>query len=135
MIIKTSRNRILVATLALLASLFFTHSAMALDAVQNMENVPITTTQDLSMMDIERAIVNGGKVRGWQSRIIEPGHIEATIHVRKHMAKVDIHYTTESYSITYKDSEALKYKNGKIHRNYNKWVQNLNNDIQAKIPY
>ena len=69
-------------------------------------------------------------MRGWIVKKIEPGQLEATIYVRSHMAQVTIDYTASGYSIRYKDSTNLGYKDGKIHRNYNKWVQNLNMDIQ-----
>ena len=39
---------------------------------------------------------------------------------------VDIVFDTSKYSITYKESSNLDYKNHKIHRNYNRWVANLN---------
>jgi hypothetical protein len=57
------------------------------------------------------------------------------LYIRSHVATVDIYFGTTSYSIIYKDSVNLDYKDGRIHRNYNKWVQNLNSDIQSKIPY
>lgn len=110
-------------------------SALAKPYIQNIENSPITSTQSLSMSDVEKAIIEGSRVRGWQPRVIGPGHIEAVLYIRSHVAKVDIHFDTKAYSITYKDSVNLDYKNGRIHRNYNKWVRNLNNDIQSKIPY
>lgn len=103
--------------------------------IQNIDNSPITSKQQLTMDDVERAIIEGARVRGWQPRVVAPGHIEAILYIRSHVAEVDIRYDTEKYSITYKNSSNLDYKNGKIHRNYNKWVQNLNNDIQSKIPY
>ena len=110
-------------------------STLARTDILNIENSPITSTQPLSLLDVERAIIEGSRVRGWQPRVIEPGHIEAVLYIRSHTAKVDIHFDTKAYSITYKDSFNLDYKNGRIHRNYNKWVRNLNSDIQSKIPY
>jgi len=41
------------------------------------------------------------------------------------MARVAIAYSTRSYSITYKDSHTMNYDGATIHRNYNKWVRNL----------
>ena len=103
--------------------------------ILNIENSPINSTQELTVDDVERAIIEGARVRGWQPRVVEPGHIEAVLYIRSHVAKVDIYFGTTSYSINYKDSVNLDYKDGRIHRNYNKWVQNLNSDIQSKIPY
>ena len=75
-------------------------------------------------------IVEGGKARGWIVKEIGPGHARATIYVRSHMAKVDIRFDQTVYSIVYHSSDNLGYANGRIHKNYNKWVQNLNMDIQ-----
>jgi len=66
---------------------------------------------------------------------IGPGHLEAQILVRSHEAKVDIFYDEAMYSIIYKDSVNLKYDNGLIHKNYNKWIRNLDIDIQRTLSY
>ncbi len=96
--------------------------------IQNVEGSPIPA--GLSAEQIDKAMKAGGATRGWIVKSMGAGHLEATIFVRSHMAQVDIRYADGSYSITYKDSQNLGYANGKIHRNYNKWVQNLNMDIQ-----
>ena len=114
---------------------FASSNALAAKAIQNIESSPITSSRVLSIEDVERAIIEGCRVRGWLPSSIAPGQIEAVLYIRSHVAKVDIPFTTKNYSILYKDSVNLDYKNGKIHRNYNKWVQNLNRDIQSKIPY
>ena len=41
------------------------------------------------------------------------------------MARVVIAYSTRSNSIAYKDSHTLDYVGTTIHRNYSKWVRNL----------
>jgi len=48
---------------------------------------------------------------------------------------VDIAYDTKAFSITYKDSSNLQYDAAKseIHKNYNGWVQNLENGIRAQL--
>ena len=130
------RSRFVLFAGVIFSLLIFSNAAHAkLPLIINIENSPISSNQVLSMEDVERAIVQGCRVRGWQPRLVEPGHIEAVLYIRSHVAKVDIRFDTKTYSIKYKDSTNLKYKNGRIHRNYNKWVQNLNNDIQSKIPY
>jgi len=121
---------------ALLSFLLISTSANAKrPLILNIENSPVNSTQELTVDDVERAIIEGARVRGWQPRVVEPGHIEAVLYIRSHVATVDIYFGTTSYSINYKDSVNLDYKDGRIHRNYNKWVQNLNSDIQSKIPY
>ena len=105
--------------------------AKRVQPIQNVENSPIP--DGLSMKDIHSAIVLAGSIRNWAVTKVEDGHLQATLHLRSHMAKVDIHYDQDSYSITYNSSDNLKYKNGRIHRNYNSWVSNLNGDIQVVL--
>nr|WP_256834309.1 hypothetical protein [Pseudomonas oleovorans] len=52
---------------------------------------------------------------------------------RDHQAEITIPYSASSYSIRYRDSQNLGYKNGKIHRNYNKWIHNLDRSIQQEL--
>lgn len=44
-----------------------------------------------------------------------------------------IPYDTKFYSILYVKSENLDEDDGKIHRNYNRWINNLNVDIQRQL--
>ena len=62
-----------------------------------------------------------------------PGKLNATLLLRTHSAEVEIPYSTKSYSIVYKSSTNLQEGNGKIHRNYNGWIQNLNRGINAQL--
>lgn len=101
--------------------------------VENLEDVSIPA--GLTMEQIENALVQGGQTRGWLVKKLEPGHAEATIFVRSHVAKVDIYYNQDSYSIRYKDSENLDHADGKIHGRYNEWVANLSGDIQRAMVY
>jgi hypothetical protein len=55
-----------------------------------------------------------------------PGRMVGTLVLRTHTAVVDIAYSTTSYSVTYKSSVDLQEANGKIHKNYNGWITNLN---------
>jgi hypothetical protein len=86
-----------------------------------------------ALTQITRQIITAGDKLGWKMTRVKPGHIIATIHLRRHMAKVDIRYSNTKYSITYKDSLALKYDGESIHKNYNGWVQNLSNAINTQV--
>ena len=101
--------------------------------LQNVENAPIPA--GLSMKTIGDAIIDGCAVRNWQASQVEEGHMQCTLYIRDHMAKVNITYNTEAFSITYADSSNLKYnaEKNKIHRNYNSWVQNLRGDISNEL--
>ena len=49
------------------------------------------------------------------------------------MAVVDIKYTNKAYSIDYVSSQDLLYDGNQIHRNYNKWVKILEQDINKEM--
>lgn len=58
----------------------------------------------------------------------------ATINVRnKHTAKVRIPFNKEKFSITYEASTGLLYDGSQIHRNYNKWIGHLSDDIVLSV--
>ena len=44
-------------------------------------------------------------------------------------AEIDIPYSADHYRIQYRDSSGLDYKDGKIHKNYIRWVRLLDRDI------
>lgn len=114
-----------------------TVSALTLSAcartgpVRNVSDAPIAASGDLTRKDIRTAIIRAGSSRGWRMEPQGDGHILATLTVREHMAKVDIHYDESSYDIVYRESENLRYDpdNETIHSNYNGWIQNLELDI------
>ena len=96
-------------------------------------NQPIDVAK--SQTDIETAIVRSLEDRGWMVTEKTPGRVVAKIDVRaRHSATIAISYTATTYSIAYVDSSGLDYdaKKGTIHRNYNRWIANLNNDIAAR---
>ncbi len=104
--------------------------------VQNVNNAPInvsSTNYDLS--DVTKAIQRAGTGLGWQMKSETPGHIVGRLYLRTHVAVVDITYTLDDYSINYKDSTNLKYNagNNTIHKNYNGWIQNLTNAVNAQL--
>ena len=104
--------------------------------IRNVENAPInvsSTNYDLS--DVTKAIQRAGSGLGWQMKEETPGHIVGTLYIRSHMARVDITYTLDDYNVNYKDSNNLHYDatNNTIHRNYNGWIQNLTNAINAQL--
>ncbi|MEO1491761.1 MAG: hypothetical protein AAFV19_06370 [Pseudomonadota bacterium] len=90
----------------------------------------------LTLNDYKVAIIRAGVQRGWQFEEQGPGEMIGTINVRgKHTAKVRVLYDTSAFSIIYLDSTDLNYdaEVNEIHPNYNSWVQNLRQDIQAQV--
>jgi hypothetical protein len=104
--------------------------------VQNIDNAPINvSSSNYDLNDVTKAIQRAGTGLGWQMKEETPGHIVGTLFLRSHMAKVDITYTLDEYDINYRDSTNLKYDAGAntIHKNYNGWIQNLTNAINAQL--
>ncbi|WP_075802136.1 hypothetical protein [Pseudomonas putida] len=84
--------------------------------------------------EIQRAIVKASAERGWTVRSTSPGLVQADITVRNtFFAAVDIRYSLSNFRIEYRDSRNLGYNDGKIHRNYNRWVYNLDKSIMREL--
>jgi hypothetical protein len=104
--------------------------------ILNIANAPVESAsgKPLTEDQIKTAIIRAGATLGWKMRDEGPGKIIASIALRKHMATVEIPYSTKEYSITYKDSVNLDaIGDGTIHKNYNGWIENLSRAIKAQI--
>ncbi|MEE4302562.1 hypothetical protein [Wenzhouxiangella sediminis] len=92
-----------------------------------------------SMEEIEDAILDAMRNRGWAVHERNRGEIIADLHVRSHFARVGITYNTGAIAIEYMDSENLEYEvvdgQQRIHGNFNSWLTNLSNDIQRNLSY
>ena len=87
---------------------------------------------------VERAIIEAMNRRRWVPTREAPGVVLGTLHIRSHTAVVRIEYTADSYQLKYVSSDNLNYRRKSdgsevIHSNYNGWVQNLVNDINARL--
>lgn len=133
MFAKVKTFSFLLVIAALVATTLYPAPAEAarVQPIENVENASVPA--GLDMTAVRNAIIDGCSARNWVAKEIEDGELQCTVQVRSHTAVVNIGYTTENYSITYADSVNLKYKDGKIHRNYNSWVQNLNGDIRNAL--
>ena len=103
--------------------------------IVNITDSPIVTTggRQLTEDQVRKAIVSAGNGLGWVIAPVSPGMVTGTLNLRTHLAVVDIRYTTKSFSIIYKDSTNLHYRNGQIHRDYNGWIENLDRDIRSEL--
>lgn len=82
---------------------------------------------------VETAIINASAHRGWQFKRGNNGALIGTLLVRgKHFVAVDVVYDSKAYKITYRDSKNMNYDPATktIHKRYNSWVENLDNDIK-----
>jgi len=82
--------------------------------------------------DVRKTILKAVKRRGWSAKEIGPRKIEAQYNRgNKYMARVNIFYNKNTYSIQYLDSMNLKYDGEKIHKTYNSLVIGLKKEINA----
>ncbi|WP_411390588.1 hypothetical protein [Pseudomonas sp. MPB23] len=114
---------------------------LALLTTAGCTSKPILNTQhelvaspQVSEEKMKTVIVDALQKRNWTVQRLSPQLVQAEINVRNQFyAAIDIRYTRNSYAITYRDSRDLGYKDGKIHRNYNRWVSMLDRDIMAAL--
>jgi len=86
----------------------------------------------VSQSDARSVILEATKKRGWAVKEIGPRKIEAQYsRTNKYMARVNIFYNANTYSIEYLDSRNLKYDGIKIHKTYNSLVSGLRKEINV----
>jgi len=98
-------------------------------------NVPSGVT----MAEVEDAILDAMRARGWSVHDRGRGHIVADLNVRAHFARVDIRYSANSVTMEYVDSDNLDYEvvdgQPRIHGNFNSWMTNLLRDIERNLSF
>ena len=118
--------------IALLIGLALAVASCRVKPVYNVDEATLPIAAGHSLEEISQAIKLAGSGLGWEVKEKSSGHNVGTLHLREHKAVVDITYTTEDFSIKYKNSVNLKYDGTKIHQNYNGWIQNLERAIIAR---
>lgn len=86
-----------------------------------------------TQVEVKNAILKAGAQRQWIMSEVKSGVIKARQQSSKHKAEVQITYTATGYDIKYDSSLNLKASGGKIHKTYNRWVHNLDKDIQVLL--
>ncbi|NUF48718.1 hypothetical protein [Gilliamella sp. ESL0250] len=98
-----------------------------------------TPVSGLSKEQVKKAILasatNGRAAFGtWKMDVIDSNTIRGRLFNRKFEAVINIPYSASSYSINYVSvSNNLKNSHGEVHRNYNRWINNLDAKIQENI--
>ena len=83
---------------------------------------------------MQQAIVKTLVARQWTVQKITPELVQAQITVRgQYHAEIDIPYSANHYRIQYRASSGLDYKDGKIHKNYIRWVRLLDRCIVREL--
>jgi hypothetical protein len=103
--------------------------------IQNVDNVAVSdwSNKRLGREEVRAAIVRAGAGLGWVMKDAGAGKIDGTPILRTHTAEVRIPYSATGYGIVYNLSTKLQASGGKIHSNYNGWIQNLNRGINAQL--
>lgn len=96
-------------------------------------NIQTTVSAGHTEAQVKSAILKAGIQRQWIMNEVSPGVIRARQQTREFTAEVRINYTANSYSINYENSLNLRASGGKIHKNYNRWIRNLDKDIQVNL--
>ena len=123
------------AAAVLSASIAANAACMRCDPIFNVADAPASSASGkaLSNDQVKQAIIRAGAALGWQMKEAGPGKLTCHLAVRKHTAEIEIPYSSKAYSITYKRSTELDAADGKIHKNYNGWIQNLTKGINAQL--
>lgn len=102
--------------------------------IKNVDAQALPSTVE-SAAQVKDAILRAGKTLGWVVKEKDANTLEATLLLRKHVAKITIPYSDKSYSLLYNMSENLNYnaEEQTIHSNYNGWIGNLDKQIQIQL--
>jgi hypothetical protein len=98
----------------------------------NVSSATMSTPPTATVEQVAGAIKRAGVGLGWQMIDKGPGEIEGRLKLRSHLAVVSVTFDNKNFSIFYKDSNNLDYDGTRIHKNYNGWIQNLENAILAQ---
>ncbi|MFW0697658.1 hypothetical protein [Pantoea sp. R13S299] len=98
-----------------------------------IHNVNQTLTQRYTDNQMKLAIIEAGISRKWVMTPVSPGVINGRLAQRDFVANIRITYTSQNYRIDYVSSDNLKAEGGEIHNNYNRWIANLDQDIQLRL--
>lgn len=91
-------------------------------------------SDNLTLKQIRTRIITAATARGWQCKDAGKNRLICEILVRqRHQAQVEIRYNQKGFSIQNVFSKNLNYKDGKIHRSYNRWVKKLEASIAKSL--
>ena len=97
-------------------------------------SIGLPPDHEFSQVELQQAIIAALEANKWRVGRIEPTQIRAAISVRqRHHAQIAIDYSPFDLEIRYVGSQGLDYKDGRIHRNYNRWVNNLRAEIERQL--
>ncbi len=108
--------------------------ASRVEPIYNVVNHPIPTlAQKLPLTEISKSIMIAGVLRHWRIDPDGPGRMRGVYSHGKHEATIAITFSRQAFSITLVSSVDLLQNGNEIHRNYNRWIRNLEQDIDNQL--
>ncbi len=93
----------------------------------------------VGVADVEQAILDAMRGRGWLLHRREQGLIVGDLNVRDHFARINFRYSANSVTLEYVESRNLEYAvvdgQPRIHGNFNAWMTYLVQDIERNLSY
>lgn len=108
-------------------------SAPLLTSTQTLD-----THKSFSNQQMQTAIYQSLQRYGWQMDSDDGSSIVAHYNKQeRHVAVIRIDYSANSFSIRHQLSRGLNYnaQRNTIHRNYNRWILNLEQDIRSRTSF
>jgi hypothetical protein len=109
-------------------------SAVRVKPVLEVQDTPVTIAGGKTA--VASTIKSRLSARGWKvisenANVIRAQFSKPNTEIGVHSVTIDVGYDADSVSIKYVDSENMLYEadGHKIHRNYNRWVANLERDL------
>lgn len=118
----------------IVAVIFLAGCAQRYEPVYNVNNSP--TAPGLSAEKVAAAITTAAykqTIQPWQLVPVKPGTMRGKVMWEGFSADADILYTDKAYSIIFVGTVNLAGKDGTIHRNYNRAVQRLEEEINRQL--
>jgi len=100
--------------------------------IASIQDEKLWTDGATSLADAAEAIWRTGRKVGWNIESVAPGELRGTLHMRMHVAVVQITHDESHFSIRYESSENLLQSGNLIHRNFNAWLRSLADQIERE---
>lgn len=116
------------------AVVFLAGCAQRYEPIYNVNNSP--TAPGLSAEQVANAITTAASLQNiqkWALATTRPGAMRGKVFWESYSADADILYSDKSYSIVFVSEVNLSGKDGTIHRNYNRAVQRLEQEINRQL--
>lgn len=98
----------------------------------------LNSAQNSNQANVQKAIHTSLQHRGWHLQSDNGRQIQARYNKQdRHIVNIQIDYSANSFKIHHLSSQGMNYnaKKNTIHRNYNRWIANLERDISSELSF